>query len=75
MKNWDTEKIVGAGMVLALIITICGNIVFALMTEQFPASDLSKDIALVLGGYMGKDVIKKAVKDKTDEKISDKPLK
>ncbi len=75
MKNWDTEKIVGAGMILALLITICGNIVFALMTEQFPTSDLAKDIALVLGGDMGKDVIKKAVKDKPDEKISDKPLK
>lgn len=67
LKNWNTDKIVGAGLVLALLLLIIGNIVFALYTEHYPTSDIAKDIALVLGGYMGKDALIKNKKD-GDEK-------
>lgn len=63
MKDWNTDKIVGAGLVLALLLLVIGNIIFALYTEHYPTSDIAKDIALVLGGYMGKDALIKKQKD------------
>ena len=44
MKDWNTDKIIGAGLVLALLILIMGNIIFAMKTGKFPTTDLPMNI-------------------------------
>ena len=59
MQNWNTDKIIGAGLILALLILIIGNIIITLHTGQFPTSDLPMNIVTGLAGYMGRSLLEK----------------
>lgn len=63
MKDWHTDKIIGAGLVLALLILIMGNIIFAMKTGKFPTTDLPMNIVTGLAGYMGRSLLEKQKKD------------
>ena len=41
MRNWNTDKIIGAGLILVLLILVIGNIIITLYTGKFPTKDLS----------------------------------
>lgn len=66
MKYWNTDKIIGAGLILALICLILGNIIITLYTGKFPTTDLPMNIVTGLAGYMGRSLIEKQKKE--DEK-------
>ena len=63
MKDWNTDKIIGAGLILALLFLIVGNIIITLYTGKFPTSDLPMNIVTGLAGYMGRSLLEKQKKE------------
>ena len=63
MKDWNTDKIIGAGLILVLLILVVGNITITLYTGKFPTSDLPMNIVTGLAGYMGRSLLEKQKKD------------
>lgn len=65
LNSWSTDKIIGAGLILALILISVGNILIALRTGTYPPTDLPMNIVTGLAGYMGRSLLEK-VKKETD---------
>ena len=65
LNLWSTDKIIGAGLILALIFIVIGNISVALFTGIYPPTDLPMNIVTGLAGYMGRSLLEK-VKKETD---------
>lgn len=65
LNLWSTDKIIGAGLILALILIVIGNISVALFTGVYPPTDLPMNIVTGLAGYMGRSLLEK-VKKETD---------
>ena len=63
LNLWSTDKIIGAGLILALIIIVVGNIAVALSTNIYPPTDLPMNIVTGLAGYMGRSLLEKVKKD------------
>ena len=63
MNSWNTDKIIGAGLIFALILLILGNIAITLYTGKFPTSDLPMNIVTGLAGYMGRSLLEKQKKE------------
>ena len=63
LKNWNTDKIIGAGLILALLILILGNITITLYTGKCPTTDLPMNIVTGLAGYMGRSLLEKQKKE------------
>ena len=63
LKNWNTDKIIGTGLIVALIILICGNTAITLATGIYPTSDLPMNIVTGLAGYMGRSLLEKNKSD------------
>lgn len=63
LNVWNTDKIIGAGLILALIIVVAGNIFVALYTGTYPPTDLPMNIVTGLAGYMGRSLLEKYKKD------------
>lgn len=57
MKNWDTDKLIGLGLLAALLLKIAGDTVITLYGLSVPAGDLAANIVSGLVGYMGKSLI------------------
>jgi len=68
LKNWNTDKIIGAGLIVALILLIVGNMVITLWTGNFPTSDLPMNIVTGLAGYMGRSLLEKQKNDLDSER-------
>ena len=68
MKDWNTDKIIGAGLIVALILLIVGNMVITLWTGNFPTSDLPMNIVTGLAGYMGRSLLEKQKNDLDSER-------
>lgn len=68
MKNWNTDKIIGAGLILALLIKIVGDIAITVINGTAPPSDLPMNIVTGLAGYMGRSLLEKSklLDDKKD---------
>ena len=64
LENWHTDKIIGAGLIVALLFLVIGNIVITLYTGKIPTSDLPMNIVTGLVGYMGRSLLEK---NKTDD--------
>ena len=60
MKNWNTDKIIGAGLILALLIKIVGDIFITVVNGNMPPSDLPMNIVACLGGFMGRSLLEKS---------------
>ena len=63
MKDWNTDKIIGAELILVLLILVLGNIAITLYTGKFPTSDLPMNIVTGLAGYMGRSLLEKQKKE------------
>ena len=63
MRNWNTDKIIGAGLILVLLILVIGNIIITLYTGKFPTTDLPMNIVTGLAGYMGRSLLEKQKKE------------
>lgn len=63
LNVWNTDKIIGAGLILALVIVVVGNICVALYTGTYPPTDLPMNIVTGLAGYMGRSLLEKHKKD------------
>ena len=59
MKNIDTDKIIGAGLIAALLLKIIGDVVIVLFGFTVPAGDLATNIVACLAGYMGRSLLEK----------------
>ena len=66
LENWHTDKIIGAGLIVALLFLVIGNICITLYTGKIPTSDLPMNIVTGLVGYMGRTLLEKNKKE-TDE--------
>ena len=68
LNDWNTDKIIGAGLILALILLIIGNVAVGLITGNYPPTDLPMNIVTGLAGYMGRSLLEKNKKetDKND---------
>ena len=62
MINWDTDKIIGTGLIAALLVKILGDFIIMLITGSVPNSDLATNIVACLAGYMGRSLAEKLKK-------------
>lgn len=60
--NWDTDKIIGTGLIAALLVKIIGDFIIMLITGSVPNSDLATNIVACLAGYMGRSLAEKLKK-------------
>lgn len=58
MKNWSTDKIIGAGLILALYLSVVALVIMTLFTGKIPGTDLPMAIVTGLAGYMGRNTHK-----------------
>ena len=58
-----SDKIIGAGLILVLLILVVGNTSTTLYTDKFPTSDLPMNIVTGLAGYMGRSLLEKQRKE------------
>lgn len=59
MQNLETDKIIGIGLITALVLKITGDIVVTLYGMNVPAADLATNIVSGLVGYMGRSLLDK----------------
>lgn len=67
MDNWNTDKIIGLGLIVALVTMISGNIAIALYSGTYPPTDLPMNIVTGLAGYMGRSLLEKKKGDDKHE--------
>ena len=70
IANWHTDKIIGLGLIVALLLKICGDIAISITTGTAPPSDLPMNIVTGLVGYMGRSLVEKARKIDEEEEGS-----
>lgn len=66
MKNWNTDKIIGAGLILVLLFLIVGSILTLLFTGKLLDIGVVATIATGLIGYM------KGSSEKSEKKDGEK---
>ena len=59
MNRWNTDKIIGAGLIVALLLKITGDVAVAIINGNSPPSDLPMNIVTGLAGYMGRSLLEK----------------
>lgn len=59
MATWDTDKIIGAGLVLALIVYMCIVGLVAFFRDTVLPLDVASNIAVGLTGYMGRSLVER----------------
>ena len=70
MKDWDTDKIIGAGLIVALIFYFTTVLIIAIVRGEIMPLEVASNIITVLIGYMGKTLFDK-MKHPSDEKTKD----
>ena len=71
MKDWDTDKIIGAGLIVALIFYFVTVLIIAIVRGEIMPLEVAGNIITGLIGYMGKTLIDK-IRPKSDDKADDK---
>ena len=66
MNKWDTDKIIGAGLIVALIFYFVVITIVAVVKDTLLPLDVASNIVTGLAGYMGRSLLEK-IKNK-DEK-------
>lgn len=67
IMTWDTDKIIGTGLVLSLIIYMIIVGVVTILKDTVLPLDVASNIAVGLTGYMGRSLVEKLKKpDKTN---------
>ena len=59
MTTWDTDKILGTGLVLALIIFILGEFITVITGHEPLPMEIAGTIVTGLVGYMGRSLAEK----------------
>ena len=59
MKNWDTDKIIGAGLIIALLFYFVVVLLIALFNRELLPLEVASNIITGLIGYMGKTLVDK----------------
>jgi len=57
--NWDTDKILGSGLVLALILFLLGEFITVITGHQPLPMEIAGTIVTGLVGYMGRSLAEK----------------
>ena len=68
MISWDTDKIIGTGLVLSLIIYMIIVGIVACFKDTVLPLDLASNIAVGLTGYMGRSLLEKLKQKTPDDK-------
>ena len=58
----DTDKILGTGLVIALILYVVGNVTIVLFGEQPLSWEIANSIVSCLAGYMGRSLLENCTK-------------
>lgn len=59
MKNWSTDKLIGAGLIAALFLYIIGFYIAVLLTGTVTPLDVASNIVTGICGYMGRSLLEK----------------
>ena len=60
MNDWETDKIIGAGLILVSFSAVVGTVIVTLATGSDSALETcAKEIAIGLAGYMGRGGVEK----------------
>jgi len=60
MHDWETDKIIGAGLILVAFSAVVGTVIVTLATGSDSALETcAKEIAIGLAGYMGRGGVEK----------------
>ena len=68
LDNWSTDKIIGAGLILALFLYIIGFYIAILLTGTITPIDVASNIVTGICGYMGQSLLEKNKKDEEEVK-------
>lgn len=71
MNDWDTDKIIGAGMIGALWIYILIVCVVVIVRGHVLPLDPASNIIACLAGYMGRSLAEKLKHPPPDEKLKE----
>ena len=75
MRDWNTDKIIGTGLIFCLLVYIVGFFVTVYYTGITLPLDVASNIVTGLAGYMGRSLLEKKKFDdesKNNEKEVDK---
>lgn len=59
MSRWNTDKIIGAGLIVALIFYFVVITVVAVVKDTLLPLDVASNIVTGLAGYMGRSLLEK----------------
>lgn len=59
MRDWNTDKIIGTGLIFCLLVYIVGFFVTVHCTGITPPLDVASNIVTGLAGYMGRSLLEK----------------
>ena len=59
MNNWNTDKIIGAGLIAALFLYIVGFFGVIIYNGTITPLDVASNIITGLAGYMGRSLLEK----------------
>ena len=68
MKDWDTDKIIGTGLIVALIFYFTTVLIIAIVRGEIMPLEVASNIITGLFGYMGKTLFDKIKHPSDDEK-------
>ena len=68
MNNWNTDKIIGAGLIVALLCYIAGFYTVAAINGTILPLDVASNIVTGLAGYMGRSLLEKKKDGTKDDK-------
>lgn len=63
----DTDKILGAGLIVVLLVKIIGDIAVTLLVGSPPNHEFASNLASGLVGFMGRDLALKMRKDERND--------
>ena len=67
MKNWSTDKLIGAGLIAALFLYIIGFYIAVLLTGTVTPLDVASNIVTGICGYVGRSLLEKNKLTPSDE--------
>ena len=66
MNNWNTDKIIGAGLIVALFLYIVGFYAAIIIINTVVPLDPVSNIVTGLAGYMGRSLLEKKKDNKKE---------
>ena len=73
MRDWDIDRIIGAGLIFALVLYFIVVLVVTLATGKVLPLDVASNIVTGLIGYMGKSLVDRVKTHKPRDKKEETP--